>query len=81
MIRWETSPKNQQCRREAQSGGCIIPGLVHLLHARCCTVEGDDADRDVCSSLHASRVFELNSAKEDFSSCKLGLFCGAVGSY
>lgn len=56
------------------------PGLVHLLHARC-TAEGDDADRKVCSSLPASRVFELNSTKEDFSSYNLGLFCGAVGSY
>lgn len=77
MIHWESSRNNQQHRGEVRRGGCMNPGLVPLLHARC-TVEGHDADRDVCSSLHASRIFELNSAKEDFSSCKLGLLLGLL---
>lgn len=73
---WNIS-KNQQCRRETQSGGYLEPGLVHLLHAGWCSWKKRCWQR--CLLFPA--CFELNSAKEDFSSCKLGLFCGAVGSY
>ena len=39
--------------------------FVHSLHAECCT-EGDDAH--VFTSLHASKIPELNPAAQDLSS-------------